>query len=104
MKTDAPPLSGVRVLDFGHVLAAPFCTRLLADLGADVVRVESSRHPDFPWPSSYRHPDGRHASYLNTNRNKRSVAIDLKHPPAVMSRGVWQRPPTWWWKISARGS
>ena len=75
-----PPLSGVRVLDFGHVLAAPFCTRLLADLGADVVRVESSRHPDFPWPSSYRHTDGRHASYLNTNRNKRSVAIDLKHP------------------------
>ncbi len=80
MKDGAPPLSGVRVLDFGHVLAAPFCTRLLADLGADVVRVESSRHPDFPWPSSYRHADGRHASYLNTNRNKRSVAIDLKHP------------------------
>ena len=80
MKPDHPPLSGVRVLDFGHVLAAPFCTRLLADLGADVVRVESSRHPDFPWPSSYRHADGRHASYLNTNRNKRSVAIDLKHP------------------------
>ena len=80
MKDGAPPLSGVRVLDFGHVLAAPFCTRLLADLGADVVRVESSRHPDFPWPSSYRHTDGRHASYLNTNRNKRSVAIDLKHP------------------------
>ena len=80
MKTGDPPLSGVRVLDFGHVLAAPFCTRLLADLGADVVRVESSRHPDFPWPSSYRHADGRHASYLNTNRNKRSVAVDLKHP------------------------
>ena len=80
MKEGAPPLSGVRLLDFGHVLAAPFCTRLLADLGADVVRVESGRHPDFPWPSSYRHADGRHASYLNTNRSKRSVAIDLKHP------------------------
>lgn len=80
MTPNHPPLSGARVLDFGHVLAAPFCTRLLADLGADVVRVESSKHPDFPWPSSYRHPDGRHASYLNTNRNKRSVALDLKHP------------------------
>ncbi len=80
VKSAAPPLSGVRVLDFGHVLAAPFCTRLLADLGADVVRIESSRHPDYPWPSSYRHADGRHASYLNTNRNKRSVALDLKHP------------------------
>lgn len=78
MTTTSPPLAGVRVLDFTHVLAGPFCTRLLADLGADVVRVESSRHPDYPWPSAYVAPDGRHASHLNTNRNKRSVAIDLK--------------------------
>lgn len=73
------PLAGVRVLDFTHVLAGPFCTRLLADLGADVVRVESSKHPDHPWPSIYIDKDGRHASYLNTNRSKRSIAIDLKH-------------------------
>lgn len=74
------PLSGIRVLDFTHVLAGPFCTRLLADLGADVVRVESNKHPDHPWPSTYIDRDGRHASYLNTNRNKRSIAIDLKQP------------------------
>lgn len=73
------PLSGIRVLDFTHVLAGPFCTRLLADLGADVVRVESSKHPDHPWPSTFISDDKRHASYLNTNRNKRSVAIDLKN-------------------------
>lgn len=73
------PLAGVRVLDFTHVLAGPFCTRLLADLGADVVRVESSRHPDHPWPSRFISEDGRHASYLNTNRNKNSIAIDLKN-------------------------
>ena len=78
--TTAAPLAGVRVLDFTHVLAGPFCTRLLADLGADVVRVESSKHPDHPWPSAHIGKDGRHASYLNTNRNKRSIAIDLKHP------------------------
>jgi crotonobetainyl-CoA:carnitine CoA-transferase CaiB-like acyl-CoA transferase len=76
----AAPLSGIRVLDFTHVLAGPCCTRLLADLGADVVRVESSKHPDHPWPSAYIDRDGRHASYLNTNRNKRSIAIDLKQP------------------------
>ncbi|HUK41533.1 MAG TPA: CoA transferase [Candidatus Acidoferrales bacterium] len=73
------PLTGTRVLDFTHVLAGPFCTRLLADLGADVVRVESSKHPDHPWPSTYISPDKRHASYLNTNRSKRSIAIDLKN-------------------------
>src|SRR4029434_4363309 len=73
------PLAGIRVLDFTHVLAGPFCTRLLADLGADVVRVESSKHPDHPWPSTFISDDKRHASYLNTNRNKRSVAIDLKN-------------------------
>jgi crotonobetainyl-CoA:carnitine CoA-transferase CaiB-like acyl-CoA transferase len=61
------------------VLAGPFCTRLLADLGADVVRVESSKHPDHPWPSAFISDDGRHASYLNTNRSKRSIAIDLKN-------------------------
>src|SRR6478672_4479060 len=74
------PLTGIRVLDFTHVLAGPFCTRLLADLGADVVRVESSKHPDHPWPSTFISDDGRHASYLNTNRSKRSIAIDLKNP------------------------
>jgi crotonobetainyl-CoA:carnitine CoA-transferase CaiB-like acyl-CoA transferase len=72
------PLAGIRVLDFTHVLAGPFCTRLLADLGADVVRVESSKHPDHPWQSTFISEDGRHASYLNTNRSKRSIAIDLK--------------------------
>jgi len=76
--TSSAPLAGIRVLDFTHVLAGPFCTRLLADLGADVVRIESSKHPDHPWPSTYISGDGRHASYLNTNRSKRSVAIDLK--------------------------
>ena len=72
------PLDNIRVLDFTHVLAGPFCTRLLADLGADVVRVESSKHPDHPWQSTYISDDQRHASYLNTNRSKRSISIDLK--------------------------
>lgn len=75
----AAPLAGIRVLDFTHVLAGPFCTRLLADLGADVVRVESARHPDHPWPSTFISRDKRHASYLHTNRSKRSIAIDLKN-------------------------
>ena len=77
--TVAAPLENIRVLDFTHVLAGPFCTRLVADLGADVVRVESSKHPDHPWQSTYISDDQRHASYLNTNRSKRSISIDLKN-------------------------
>ena len=73
------PLAGIRVLDFTHVLAGPFCTRLLADLGADVVRVESSKHPDSPWKSGFEDSRGRQASYLNTNRSKRAITIDLKN-------------------------
>jgi crotonobetainyl-CoA:carnitine CoA-transferase CaiB-like acyl-CoA transferase len=76
MTTPSAPLTGIRVLDFTHVLAGPFCTRLLADLGADVVRVESRQHPDYPWPSAVAPTAGM--LYLNTNRNKRSIAIDLK--------------------------
>jgi len=76
--TSPAPLTGIRVLDFTHVLAGPFCTRLLADLGADVVRVESSKHPDHPWQSAFVDSQGRHASYLNTNRSKRAISIDLK--------------------------
>src|ERR1700749_1897893 len=75
------PLAGLKVLDFTHVFAGPFCTRTLADLGADVVHVES--------PS--RDPGDRHrAAYAH--RNKRSVALDLKseagHAVAVQLAGA----------------
>jgi crotonobetainyl-CoA:carnitine CoA-transferase CaiB-like acyl-CoA transferase len=78
------PLAGVKVLDFTHVLAGPFCSRLLADFGADVVRVESTKHPD-RWGKGIIKPgfeskQDRQASYLNTNRSKRSICIDLKNP------------------------
>ncbi len=77
------PLAGIKVLDFTHVLAGPFCSRLLADFGADVVRVESTKHPD-RWGKGIIKPgfesrQDRQASYLNTNRTKRSICIDLKN-------------------------
>jgi benzylsuccinate CoA-transferase BbsF subunit len=76
------PLAGVRVLDFGHIVAAPFCTRILADLGADVVKIETSLRKDFAGGTRTKpaglDPEERPAAYHNINRNKRSLTINLK--------------------------
>lgn len=72
-------LDGVRVLDFTRVLAGPFCTMLLADLGADVIKVEDPARGDDtrqwgpPWAAN-----GMSAYYLSVNRNKRSITLNLK--------------------------
>ncbi|HVG64547.1 MAG TPA: CoA transferase [Actinomycetota bacterium] len=72
------PLAGLLVADFSRVLAGPFATMLLGDLGADVVKVE---HPDGgdetrAWGPPFHHDVSTY--YLAVNRNKRSVALDLK--------------------------
>jgi len=75
-----PPLGDVRVVDLSRVLAGPYCTMLLADLGADVVKLERPGEGDETraWGPPYA---GSEAAYfLAVNRSKRSVAIDLKHP------------------------
>jgi formyl-CoA transferase len=73
----AGPLAGMRVLDLSRVLAGPYCSMLLADLGADVVKVErpGSGDPTRTWGPPFR--EGESAYYLSVNRGKRSVAIDL---------------------------
>jgi crotonobetainyl-CoA:carnitine CoA-transferase CaiB-like acyl-CoA transferase len=72
------PLSGVLVADFGRVLAAPYATMLLADLGADVIKVENPSTGDDTraWGPPFAH--GEATYYLSVNRNKRSVALDLR--------------------------
>lgn len=75
-----PPLAGIRVLDFTRILAGPYCTMVLADLGADVIKVE---HPDGGDDTRHWGPPfvGEDAAYfLSVNRNKRSVALDLDDP------------------------
>ena len=74
----AGPLSGLLVADFSRVLAGPYCTMLLADLGADVIKVESPGGDDTrQWVPPVT-GDGRSTYFLAINRNKRSVALDLK--------------------------
>jgi len=72
------PLEGVRVLDFSKVLAGPLCTQYLADMGAEVIKVEPVEGGDETrgWPP-FRAP-GLGAVFLSANRGKRSLALDLK--------------------------
>ncbi len=71
------PLAGVLIADFSRVLAGPYCTMLLADLGADVIKVESPQGDDTRrWVPPVT-DDGVSTYYLAINRNKRSVALDL---------------------------
>ncbi len=71
------PLTGLLVADFSRVLAGPYCTMLLADLGADVIKVESPAGDDTRRWAPPVTSDGVSTYYLSVNRNKRSVALDL---------------------------
>jgi crotonobetainyl-CoA:carnitine CoA-transferase CaiB-like acyl-CoA transferase len=73
---NAGPLSGIVVADFSRVLAGPYCTMLLADLGAEVIKVEGPAGDDTRhWVPPAR--DGVGTYFLAVNRNKRSIALDL---------------------------
>ena len=74
------PLEGIRVLDFTHVLAGPVCARLLADLGAQVLKVESVRRPDRPWTAGPVEGLDRSQAFVMVHRGKKSIALDLKTP------------------------
>jgi crotonobetainyl-CoA:carnitine CoA-transferase CaiB-like acyl-CoA transferase len=74
-------LSGLRVLEIGHFVAAPFCTRLLADLGADVIKIEPlGGDPVRQWGKQV---NGHSLWWSLHGRNKRSVTVNLKHPKAA---------------------
>src|SRR5689334_25401062 len=76
------PLKGIRVIDFGRFIAGPYCGMLLADLGADVIRVDRRQGSE----DRYTGPvtdGGEGGAYLSLNRNKRSVTLDASKSGAA---------------------
>jgi CoA:oxalate CoA-transferase len=78
---NTPPLDGIRVLDFSIMLAGPYCARLLADVGADVIKIEPPEGDDMRLRTPVR--DGNSAYFGQLNAGKRSLALDLKNKDAI---------------------
>jgi len=78
----AKPLDGITVLTLEHAIAAPFCTRQLADLGARVIKVERPGSGDFARGYDQR-AKGLASHFVWTNRSKESITLDVKQPQAV---------------------
>lgn len=78
MKQEGGALSGIRVLDLSRILAGPYCTMMLADLGADVIKVERPDGGDDTRKWGPPFEQGESAFFLSVNRNKRSICLDLK--------------------------
>lgn len=76
------PLASLKILDFSTLLPGPFASMLLADLGADVLRIEAPHRPDLIRQMGPRDGDVS-AWHALLNRSKRSLALDLKRPGAI---------------------
>ena len=76
-----PSLSDIKVLDLSHALAGPFCTMLLTELGADVIKLE-------PPGGDHFRPSNSGGTFAAVNRRKRGISIDLRHP---QSQGIVER-------------
>ncbi|PJG50030.1 CoA transferase [Bradyrhizobium forestalis] len=89
LRADRGPLHGIRVVDFTMGWAGPLCTRTLADLGADVIKIEAIQYPDW-WRGVDRRPDyvtdkmyEKALCFCMVNRNKRGITLDLKRPQGL---------------------
>lgn len=77
------PLAGVCVLDFTHVISGPFCTMLLGDLGAEVIKIEKPGEGEFYRAEGTKNDAGVSIVYPNYNRNKKGITLNIKSPKAL---------------------
>src|SRR3982074_2754542 len=77
------PLTGVRVVDLTRALAGPYCTLLLGDMGADVIKIELPGSGDETRQWGPPFVAGESSYFMSVNRNKRSVTLDLKSPAGI---------------------
>jgi len=75
-----PPLTGIRVVDVTRALAGPYCTMLLGDQGAEVIKIEEPGYGDTTRHQANPSVDGENTAFLGVNRNKKSVTLDLRNP------------------------
>src|ERR1041384_6149801 len=81
------PLEGYRVIDMTSVIAGPYATQIIADLGADVIKVEGAEGDLMRTAGPYRQHRDMATLYMGLNRNKRALALDLKLESAKQAGG-----------------
>jgi len=78
------PLNGIKVVDFSHFIAGPFCTMVLGDMGAEIIKIESAKGDDVrAFPPSDPLLDGQGSPFLWANRNKKSIVLNLKSKEGI---------------------
>ena len=84
---DFQPLSDIRIIDLTHGISGPYCTKILADFGADVIKIEKPTSGDYarhigPYPNDEEHIE-KSGLFLYLNTNKKSITLDLNNPKGV---------------------
>jgi crotonobetainyl-CoA:carnitine CoA-transferase CaiB-like acyl-CoA transferase len=93
--TDDLPLSGVRVVDFTQVMMGPVCTQMLADYGADILKIERKGAGDLSRSTFEPVHGADNPIFCSLNRNKRSAALDLRDPDMLAAVRALIAPPMW---------